>query len=318
MRAERIDRVTEALRACLRNEIRIECGGPASSLPVGASKFGGLPDCPADFVWPDYEGEALSAEREEEEFTLSFTRKGRIRAPLAFLAQFDCREVSRFDPEGLLPRDGLLSFFYELNTMRWGFDPADRGCARVFWFPQDAQLRPTPYPPGFVFSDSAGGKPIPEIPLTFQTHDSLMSYEDFGETEEEREILNRFPGPRFWEDFAAAADRLGWEEDDWGDRHKLLGWPDVIGDAMQFDCEAVTSGIYMGDGSGMDRLTADERIAMNQKARAEWILLFQMGTVRAENFELMWGGCGHIYFWIRREDLKNRDFHKIWLIEQCG
>ena len=318
MNGERIGKLTEALRGFLRNEIRIECGAPVSDLPVGTSKFGGLPDCPEDFVWPEYEGEELEAEKEEEEYTVSFRRKGHIRAPHAFLGQIDCREASRFDSEGLLPRDGLLSFFYELNTMRWGFDPADRGCACVYWFPPETKLRPTPVPKDAVLPDFMGGKPIPGMPLSFSAHSSCMSYDDFCETEEEREILKLFPGARFWEDFDAAVKRIGWDEDDWGDRHKLLGWPDVIQEAMQFDCEAVTSGIYMGDGSGMDRLTRDEKIAMGKKARAEWILLFQMGTIRVDGFELMWGDCGHLYFWIRREDLKNRDFSRIWLMMQCG
>ncbi|MCI6583120.1 MAG: YwqG family protein [Oscillospiraceae bacterium] len=47
-----------------------------------------------------------------------------------------------------------------------------------------------------------------------------------------------------------------------------------------------------------------------------------MGTVTDEDndydYELMFGDCGHIYFWIRKSDLKNRDFDNIWLVLQCG
>jgi uncharacterized protein YwqG len=31
----------------------------------------------------------------------------------------------------------------------------------------------------------------------------------------------------------------------------------------------------------------------------------------------MWGDCGMVYVWIRREDLVNRRFDKTWLGLQC-
>ena len=43
-----------------------------------------------------------------------------------------------------------------------------------------------------------------------------------------------------------------------------------------------------------------------------------MGTVESGDYELMFGDCGYIYFWIRKEDLAARRFDKCWLILQCG
>ena len=34
-------------------------------------------------------------------------------------------------------------------------------------------------------------------------------------------------------------------------------------------------------------------------------------------FELMFGDCGHIYFYITKEDLAARRFDRIWLVLQC-
>ena len=31
----------------------------------------------------------------------------------------------------------------------------------------------------------------------------------------------------------------------------------------------------------------------------------------------MFGDCGRIYFYIRREDLVQRRFDRVWLIQQC-
>lgn len=44
------------------------------------------------------------------------------------------------------------------------------------------------------------------------------------------------------------------------------------------------------------------------------MLLFQLDTVEQGNFELMFGDCGHIYFYITKEDLAARRFDRIWLI----
>ncbi|KMV74442.1 hypothetical protein FSCG_02162 [Fusobacterium vincentii 4_1_13] len=31
----------------------------------------------------------------------------------------------------------------------------------------------------------------------------------------------------------------------------------------------------------------------------------------------MFGDCGYIYFWIKKEDLKSKNFDNVWLILQC-
>jgi uncharacterized protein YwqG len=291
--------LTDTLRPFVRNEIRVIPGEEVDTLPVGVSKIGGLPDVPADFVWPRYEEDGHSL-------------------PLGFLAQFDCRIVSAADREGLLPQEGLLSFFYELGTMRGGFDPADRGAARVYWFPNLTSLCRTPPPPETVWPDWTGRRPLPCVPVTFASHTSVPCYDDFCETEEEGRILGAFPPGRFWEYYDEAARSLGWDEESAeAERSKLLGWPDILNNPMFVDCEVVTGGFYIGDDGWMDRLTYDEKVELRRRARRDWTLLFQLGTVRDGERSVYWGEAGHLFFWIRREDLVRRDFSKIWMIMQC-
>ena len=57
------------------------------------------------------------------------------------MAQIDLKEISVLDKEHRLPDDGILSFFYDLETMTWGFDPDDKGSARVFYFPKDTVVQ---------------------------------------------------------------------------------------------------------------------------------------------------------------------------------
>ena len=95
-------------------------GGPART---GTSKLGGDPDLPAGFEWPRY-GEV----------------------PLSFVMQVDLAAAKEPLPASPLPSSGLLSFFYE--GTRWGFDPKDRGSARVHHFASGTPLTRTPPPPG--------------------------------------------------------------------------------------------------------------------------------------------------------------------------
>ena len=208
-----------------------------SGLPVGASRFGGQPDVPAGFTWPVFE----TAVPEDE------TVKPR---PLAFLAQFDCASLAPLDREGLLPKTGLLSFFYELGSQRWGYDPKDAGCARVYWF-DGAPLAPAGFPA--------------DLP------------EDF-----------RLPE---------------------------LGWPDIIQNNMTLECELVSRGHYLG--GRWESVPMEERDQLRKPSVEGWQLLFQLDTVESGGFELMFGDCGRIYFYIRNEDLAARRFDRVWLIQQC-
>ena len=79
---------------------------------LGATRFGGKPDVPPDFVWPTYEGESYDHVVKDR--------------PLTFLAQFNFEELAQFDKEHLLPDHGLLSFFYETDTSAGAMTPRTR------------------------------------------------------------------------------------------------------------------------------------------------------------------------------------------------
>ena len=90
--------IKEKLELLGKNSIRLKIEGK-ETYKLGATRFGGQPDVPADFVWPAYGGESYDNVVKDR--------------PLTFLAQFNCAELARFDTEHLLPDHGLLSFFYE-------------------------------------------------------------------------------------------------------------------------------------------------------------------------------------------------------------
>lgn len=67
--------------------------------PSGLSFYGGLPVAPADFAWPR-----------------AMTEAGDI--PLTFIMQWDCSKLAINDPTDLLPRNGAMYLFMDLDWSR--------------------------------------------------------------------------------------------------------------------------------------------------------------------------------------------------------
>lgn len=111
-----VDGVLRLAQPAMRLDLtRVEA---EAALPIGASKVGGAPDLPADMPWPTADD----------------------GAPLPFIAQIRLSDIAAFDPEGDLPHEGLLSFFYAVNEpgeggMRLGYDPSTW---RVIWTRDDS------------------------------------------------------------------------------------------------------------------------------------------------------------------------------------
>lgn len=168
---------------------------------LGATRFGGKPDVPPDFVWPTYEGESYDHVVKDR--------------PLTFLAQFNCEELAQFDKEHLLPDHGLLSFFYETDTQCWGYDPKDKGCARVYWFEDLSALSAANFP-----VDMEEDFKFPMVKIKMDAKYSYPSWQDFHEV---------FPDEKDDEAFNDAWEELtGEDPEDPDDRSQLLGWPYVI------------------------------------------------------------------------------------------
>lgn len=256
-------------------------------LPIGTSKVGGHPDLPEGFKWYYFNGRVPL-----EDFT-----KNR---PLSFIAQINCKEVKKYDLDNRLPSTGILYFFYELETMSWGFDPNDKGSARVYYYDGDiSKLVRTDYP-----KDMPREYKLPSIKLTFESEENIPDYEEI------EDICNEYnsSGYEIYDEFKYKGNMAP----DFS--NKLLGYADSIQGSMLHECEGVSRKIYCG---GKLDITPEEQEEIKAH-KSEWKLLFQLGTVSKGDFELMFGDCGEIYFYIREDDLKNKNFENVWLILQCG
>ena len=284
----------ELLRSLARNAVRLDIGTGEGPI-VG--RFGGMPDVPEGFEWPWFETDTYL--------------DGEVKPrPLAFLAQFDCAALAPLDRDSLLPREGVLSFFYEAVSQRWGFDPKDGGCARVYWFPDKAVLRPAAFP-----EDLEEYCRFPSLSIRGRAANEFPGYEEFAALPDLL-VPCRGKVQNPWKVFEELRASLPAYEEATPPWHRLLGWPGIVQSCMAQDCALVSRGYYTGCGcrdipEGV--LKETERAFLD-----EWRLLLQLDSgVSVGGFSLEFGDSGSIYFYIRKEDLAARRFDRVWLVLQC-
>ncbi len=278
------ERLPDRVQRCVRPSLRIRstlCS--VDLLKLGQSRIGGVPDLPPGFLWPRYEGWGLS-----------------------FIAQLDLAELANELAVLPLPTQGSLAFFYDSNQRTWGFDPKDRGSARVAYFPEPtSSLTRTPIP-----HDVCDSGRFPCGSVDYHREETLPDARS----------------PHFVPELSEAEQTLSMAFDDTlrddthSPRHRLGGYADCVQNPMELECQLVTnaskrfaSGLYCGDdNAGYESLSEAEFAP----GAIDWRLLFQVDS--DDDAGMMWGDCGKIYFWIKEDDLRARNFDNAWLILQCS
>lgn len=265
---------------CIR--LQLERVRDENSIPVGASKIGGKPDLPSSVKWPKEKCKV----RKKKFLIFKTSSPKQTEIPLSFIAQINLSEVSHLDAEGLLPRKGMLYFFYSADQSVWGFDPRDRSGFQVFFFDGKSPLKRTDYPEKLPqHARYRAASVTAERSVSFPDHLSFLNADEFD---------------RFCEMTGDVPV------------NKMLGHADIIQSEMELECELVTNGIYVGDPSGY----RDPRVPVLEQNSKDWRLLLQVDS-NEKDCGMMWGDLGRIYYWIRRDDLLDRKFDRSWLILQC-
>ena len=270
---------------------------PASETDAVRTHLGGVPLLPADFDYPTFTGEGTD---------------GVKNRPLSFLAQIDCAEIHALDCDSLLPDHGILSFFYEQESAYWECTPENPGCARVYWFEDIHALRETRLP-----EDLPADLRVPPVPIRLSQTVELPDYEELmGSPEILRQTGLAFDENNIaMDDTAFYAYMNGRSAYSGNERIKLLGYADLIQGDMKPDI--VRSSNPEFSSKPFSELTAEQQAAYNAELD-DWILLFQFDSIDWNGFEVMFGDCGRLYFYIRKSDLAKRDFSRIWMVLQCN
>lgn len=277
-----------AVKALKKNEIIMIPKEKALISHPGASKIGGKPYLPADFVWPTYTDKDAT-----------------ITRPLSFFCQINLSDIKSYDKEGLLPDRGILYFFYECESMKWGFDAKDKGAARVFYCDSTDAIGLAPRDlPDNISEDYV----IPEIALQFKCGKSYPTFEEF-------EVYNNLETD--FGEYDEILEELGINTSEDRDCHKMLGYADVIQNEMLTEAERVSRGLYCGDSESYQNTPKDIEADI-AKCAGDWVLLCQISTITKGDFEFMFGDCGMLYFYIKKSDLAAKNFENIHFSVQCG
>ncbi|HEY6629628.1 MAG TPA: YwqG family protein, partial [Acidimicrobiia bacterium] len=192
-----------------------------------------------------------------------------------------------------LPREGLLSFFYDSEQGVWGFDPAERGAWRVLCTGAEATVtrRATPD----EVPDDARYGAVRLVPTVEVSHTGFESdeFEALGMSDDEQLA---------YVEATEDVDSLA---------HRMLGYPDTIQGDMRFECQLVSHGLYAGDTSAYEGPRASEL----KSGSAEWQLLLQVDS--DPDAQMMWGDGGRLYFWMSEDAIRGRDWESAWMILQC-
>jgi uncharacterized protein YwqG len=178
-----------------------------TAIQLGQSKFGGMPDLPANLEWPSMNS-----------------------APMEFIAQIQLAEAQPYDSANLLPSHGLLSFFYDASQETYGADPKDKAGLKVLYLTEEASsLQRTDLPP--LLPAEARSRVCSvgfsqELTMTLQPNLEVSTLKWSDDDQEKY-------------DSALQALAGGSQHP----IHRMLGFPDTIQDDMRMECQLAANGI---------------------------------------------------------------------------
>jgi uncharacterized protein YwqG len=265
-------RVVKDIDFLVRPSIRISTTPvEETTLKIGASKIGGVPDLPPGANWPQWKG-----------------------VPQSFIAQIRLEDAQPYDVNKVLPPAGMLWFFYDATQETYGENPADRGGWFVLFKNDDLKGLQRASAPATLPAESR----FKACSLHFAHEITLpqqpeLEIPHFDWTDEEQDhyeqLLSTFPDPA---DHAAI-------------HHRLLGNSDTLQDDMRLQCQLTSHGVVDMDDPRVDELS---------KGAMDWQLLLQVDS--DEHAGMRWANAGMLYYWIRQEDLRARQFDHTWLVLQ--
>ena len=88
-----------------------------------------------------------------------------------------------------------------------------------------------------------------------------------------------------------------------GAKNQIFGYANCVQGPMELECQLATNGIYCGDPSDYE----DPKKKELESEKEDWILLFQI-DLEEDNAGMIWADVVKLYYWIRKQDLKDKNF----------
>lgn len=242
------------------------------------SKIGGNPEVNKDnFNWPRIDNK-----------------------PMAFLAQIDLKEISQEVDYHWLNNSGSILFFYDLDTMPWGFDPKDRGRWSVIY--QEKTTMMIDFPKDFEQKNILKESYISPYIIKTLPPSNHRDIKNLNLSEHE-------------ESFYSVYDTHYPELSPYKKmpRHQVGGFPSALQrNMMEFEAQSASTGTYMGGGKIFKSSEAQEFMSKPNN----WKLLFQLDL--NDDLGIQLEASGRLYFWVETNLSKKNNFENTWLIFQSN
>ena len=229
------------------------------------------------------------------------------RRPLSFIAQLDLSDLNTDSYLGtLFPTTGRLLLFYDCEEQPWGYLPADSTGLRLIW-DETPKERIGPRRPPEALDETTVDWALQYSPVQLIDNETVTPIHS--DAPDLFAILTNRDRRELYADWfleMEEAASLGSLSPD----HRFGGWPSPIQNDMQLECQLVSNGLYLGDGAAYQTQEAKSL----EPGAVDWMLVAQIDSDETSGF--MWGDSGKLYVWMRKDDLKNRDFGKARLILQ--
>ena len=286
--------VAAALQDSLRYSIRMHTTlANDDDLELGATKIGGQPDLPPDMQWPKWRG-----------------------APLNFLAQIRLADLAAYDPDGELPHEGMLSFFFDYTNWAKPGREAESSLATVLYVPEGAPLQRLLWPEALPTRERYAPLAVTSFARELTAPESDGPFiERLGYSPQWLYLPDELLPDGSYEE-AVIARRTGDlmldinkflhdTYDSSGLVHRLLGYGDGIQGGIEYDWQRIAKAITESE-SALPAFSAIQEI--------DWRLLLQ---VDSDENGMTWGDVGRIYFGLPRQAFAARDFNQIIAELQC-
>ncbi len=316
--------MADGFRRLLRNSVRLEGIAPRSKIPLNASKFGGLPDVPEDFVWPTMRIEMPAPSerfvRANGDRYLALPDGGVVAHQ--FVAQINLAEVHPHDHDQLLPASGHLLFFFQdtqfesdsidpqrsrvqsvINGERfyldlYGYDRWRQ--SRVIYVPESIRSHPVAAAPSNICRPQRSKRVFAERALSFSSEYTLPSTDDYVlatrtvslAEQQWRLFLDDEAAERYQEIQYDLRANIG--------INQMLGWPDLFSHGALAPADE-------SDAMSLARQNSPEA-RVNECLSVR--LLLQISTKLQADCCMDFGRT--LFFFIREADLRRRDFSKVW------
>jgi uncharacterized protein YwqG len=247
-------------------------------LPIGASKIGGNPDLPADFVWFYADGQ-----------------------PLHFILQIRMADIKEIDKENQLPHTGWLYIFYDYDRIPPFNEYEDKEGIVVYIADESTPLTRIPHPEqeGYYGEISA----LRSFQLSFHRMLTPPTLSDFRHSADNLEEASR----KHYFDLLSNIERK------YKPLHYLLGIANSIQEELSIQAWNEIDRKYTEY-----NLAPEVKQWINAPDRKWRLLFqIDSDYIPHNHYNLSFGDLGRLYIIFRERDLVKRQFENVHFIIQC-